>query len=160
MAGRLKDEIKQTNPFKSLEQEAALNLLKSCQVVTEMSEQLFKEFGLSATQYNVLRILRGVGACESKKGVACREIGDRMITRDPDMTRLLDRLEKRGLIIRQRDADDRRVVKTSITCEGQRILKELDEPILKLHKKQLSHMGPAKLQQLIDLLEEVRQMEI
>src|SRR3954451_22518660 len=111
MAGRIQSEIKKAHPFESREQEAFLNLLKTADVLMAELAELLKPHGISPTQYNVLRILRGVGAgcCggghpdPAAKGVPCRDIGQRMITRDPDITRLLDRLEDRALIARQRD---------------------------------------------------------
>jgi len=131
--------------------------------MTELSE-LLKPHGISATQYNVLRILRGVGAgcCggghpdPNAKGVACREIGERMITRDPDMTRLLDRLEDRGLIARERDKADRRMISTRISDSGLELLRTLDQPIADLHHGQLGHLGEEKLRELLALLEGVR----
>ncbi len=96
------------------------------------AEQLVKTAGLTGAQYNVLRILRGAGS----EGLACREIGERMISHDPDITRLLDRMEKRGLITRERQTDDRRVVKTCVTAKGLELLKTLDHPVRDLHKQQ------------------------
>ncbi|HEX9109386.1 MAG TPA: MarR family transcriptional regulator [Longimicrobiales bacterium] len=112
--------------------------------------ELLKGAGLSGAQYNVLRILRGAG----KSGLACGEIAGRMITRDPDITRLLDRLEKRGLVIRARESGDRRVVTTRITQEGRALLATLDEPVAQLHERQLAGLGEEKLERLLQLLEE------
>ena len=116
------------------------------------AEQAVKTAGLTAPQYNVLRILRGAG----RAGLACREIGERMISRDPDITRLLDRMEKRKLITRERQSDDRRVVKTSVTPEGLELLKTLDRPVSALHKRQFQGIAPAKLRLLAAMLEEIR----
>src|ERR1035441_9130235 len=99
MAGRLQREIKQSKPFHNLQAEAYLNLLKTAEVLEQALNAGMKAYGISGTQYNVLRILRGAGP----DGLACSEIGSRMITHDPDITRLLDRLETRALIVRQRD---------------------------------------------------------
>jgi len=118
----------------------------------EIAVDVFKSYAISPTQYNVLRILRGAGG-----NLACGEIASRMITRDPDITRLLDRLEKRGLISRCRHDSDRRVVATRITDSGLALLSELDPVLDGAHRKQLGHMGPAKLKQLIALLEEARE---
>src|SRR2546421_11590448 len=107
MAGKLAREIHQNRPFSSVEQEVFLNVLRTADVLTTKLEAILKPFGLSPTQYNVLRILRGAG----EAGLACGRIAERMITRDPDVTRLLDRLENCGLIRRARQTDDRRVVK-------------------------------------------------
>ncbi len=154
MTSRLQKEIKKQKPFESAEQEAYLNLMRTAQILQEPFEKLMKPLNLSATQYNVLRILRGAG-----EPLPCGQIGDRMVTRDPDITRLLDRLEKRGLITRQRTATDRRVVLASITTEGLRLLKLLDQPVMDLHVKQLGHLGKDKLRSLIDLLETSREAE-
>ncbi|MBI3670357.1 MAG: MarR family transcriptional regulator [Acidobacteria bacterium] len=116
-------------------------------------EETLKPAGLSHTQYNVLRILRGAGP----QGLACREIGERMLTRDPDITRLLDRLEAHGLVTRQRERTDRRVVNTRITPQGLRILEKLDEPIAELHRRQLRHLRAPRLQSLVRLLEQARE---
>lgn len=112
---------------------------------------LLKSHGLSGSQYNVLRILRGA----APGGLPCSGIGSRMISHDPDMTRLLDRMEKRGLITRQRQKDDRRVVQTCITVEGLDFLKRLDQPVRELHKRQFRHMSAARLKTLAELLEEI-----
>ncbi len=112
--------------------------------------ELLKGSELSAAQYNVLRILRGAG----KSGLACGEIAARMIAKDPDITRLLDRLEKRGLVGRARESDDRRVVTTRITAQGLALLTALDGPVLQLHQRQLAGLGEEKLERLLQLLEE------
>jgi DNA-binding MarR family transcriptional regulator len=116
------------------------------------AEQVVKTAGLTAAQYNVLRILRGAG----RAGLACKEISERMISRDPDITRLLDRMEKRNLITRERQSDDRRVVKTYVTPNGLEVLKTLDRPISALHKRQFQDIAPAKLKVLAAMLEEIR----
>src|SRR3954470_11314363 len=118
MAGKLQHEIGKRKAFDCLEQEAFLNLLRTQEKLSEGVGEVLKASGLSPTQYNALRILRGAGACCGETGIACREVADRMVTRDPDLTRLFDRLEKRGLITRTRASTDRRVVKTAITAEG------------------------------------------
>jgi len=127
-------------------------LLQTADALSQEAEQLLKAAGLTGTQYNVLRILRGA----EPEGLPCRGIGDRMISHDPDMTRLLDRMEKRGLITRERQTDDRRVVKTRITPQALRLLKTLDQPVHELHKRQFRHMPAARLKILSRLLEEVR----
>lgn len=152
MAGRLQKEIKQAKPFGSLEEEAALNLWKASEELQQAFVAVLKPYRLSNAQYNLLRILRGAG----KDGLACGEIGARLITHDPDITRLGDRLEARSLLTRSRENKDRRVVITRITEEGLRILKALDEPVAKGLVARLGHLGQARLQQLIDLLEETR----
>jgi DNA-binding MarR family transcriptional regulator len=152
MSGKLQHEIKKSRPFDSLEQEAALNLRRTCDALASFEANVFRPTELSPTQYNVLRILRGAG-----EPLPCGEIAARMITREPDMTRLLDRLERRGLLSRSRQQNDRRVVKISITVKGLELLASLDDIVRDTHKRQLGHLGEAKLRQLIDLLEQARQ---
>jgi DNA-binding MarR family transcriptional regulator len=155
---KLMDELKKAKPFECREQEVFLNLMRTAEALAEGMSSVLKPANLSGAQYNVLRILRGANAsCCEHSGLACREIGSRMVTKDPDMTRLLDRMEKAGLIKRERAKEDRRVVKTAITDQGQALLKELDAPILEMHRKQLGHLGEEKLCQLSALLEEARQ---
>lgn len=125
-------------------------------VFASEAEHLVKPAGLTAAQYNVLRILRGAG----RTGLACREIGERMISRDPDITRLLDRMEKRGLITRERQSDDRRVVKTCVTAKGLEILKTLDQPIQELHKRQFRRMSRARLKGLATMLGQIQSEQI
>ncbi|HTP67292.1 MAG TPA: MarR family transcriptional regulator [Dongiaceae bacterium] len=138
-------------PSGSLEDLLFVRVLKIADFLSQQAEQLIKPFGLTGTQYNVLRILRGA----EPDGLPCRVIADRMISRDPDMTRLLDRLEKQRLITRERQKDDRRVIKTRITAEGMKHLKKLDQPIHELHKAQFGHMSAAQLKQLGELLQQV-----
>jgi DNA-binding MarR family transcriptional regulator len=132
------------------EERLFLALLKAADALGQQAEQLIKSSGLTGTQYNVLRILRGA----QPAGLACRAIGDRMISHDPDMTRLLDRMEKRGLIRRERQKDDRRVVKTHITSQGLELLKPLDHPLRELHKLQFRHMPAKRVKNLVELLEQ------
>lgn len=127
-------------------------LLKAADSLSQEAEQLIKAAGLTSAQYNVLRILRGA----EPDGLLCRGISDRMISRDPDMTRLLDRMEKNKLITRERQKEDRRVIKTRITAEGLKLLKKLDRPVNELHKNQFRHMPPAQLKRLAELLAEVQ----
>ena len=152
MGPGLQAELKQKVPFSSREQEAYLSLLRTTDALQSSVEARLKEFGLTGTQYNALRILRGAGA----EGLPCSEVGERMITRDPDITRLLDRLQKRGLVERIRCKRDRRVVYGKITAAGLKLLRELDEPLEKHGREMLRHVGQAKLKQLIELLEKVR----
>src|SRR5207248_3914540 len=133
------------------EEDAYLDLLRTTDLLSRGPAQVIKAEDLSATQYSVVRILRG-----APDGLACGEIGNRMITRDPDITRLLDRLEKRGLISRARDAKDRRMVLTRITPEGLKLLARLDEPVQEAHRRQLGHLGRQRLKQLGELLSACR----
>lgn len=152
MTGQLHVEIKQRKPFTSLEQEAYLNLLRTADVLTQGFEIVLKPFGLSATQYNALRILRGAGP----GGRSCREVGERMLTRDPDITRLLDRLEARGLVARAREIRDRRVITTRVTKQGLTLLARLDGPAAAWHRERLGRLGVKRLRALIELLEAAR----
>lgn len=149
---RFQIEIRKEKPFDRPEQEAHLNLLRTVDALGLPFERLFAESGISGPQYNVLRILRGHG----KRGLACSEIGEQMITRMPDVTRLVDRLEKAGLVRRCRTAEDRRVVLNSITAEGLALLSRLDRPVQALHQETLGHLTQAELAQLSRLLEKAR----
>src|SRR5580658_2732945 len=133
------------------EETAFLDLLRTTDMLSRGLDRILKTEDVSATQYNVLRILRG-----SPAGLPCGEIGNRMITRDPDVTRLLDRLEKRGLISRCRETKDRRTVMARITPEGLKVLGRLDEPILAAHRRQLGHLGRERLAALEELLSVAR----
>jgi DNA-binding MarR family transcriptional regulator len=135
-----------------LEARVFVALLQTADSLGQDAEQLLKSAGLTGAQYNVLRILRGAGP----GGLPCSGIGDRMISHDPDMTRLLDRMEKRGVISRERQTDDRRVIKTRVTSQGLDLLKTLDQPVRELHKRQFRHMSAARLKILARLLEELR----
>lgn len=152
MTGRLRQEIRQGKPFASLEEEAFLNLLRTANVLSQGLAALLKPAELTPTQYNVLRILRGAG----REGLPSGEVGERMVTRDPDVTRLLDRLEKRGLVKRWRDEADRRVVRARITRAGLEVIAPLDEPVAQIHVRQLGHLGAERLGELVELLEEAR----
>jgi DNA-binding MarR family transcriptional regulator len=133
------------------EEEVFVSLLRTGDLLSRRVAGVLKAADISPAQYNVLRILRG-----SPDGLPCREIGNRMISRDPDITRLLDRLEKRGLISRCRESKDRRMVLTRITEAGMKLLGDLDEPVLQAHQKLLGHMGEGKLLALLGLLTEAR----
>jgi DNA-binding MarR family transcriptional regulator len=149
--GRLKEELKQGKPL-SPEAEVFLNLLRTTDVLVRRESELLKASGLTFSQYNVLRILRGAGA----PGLRCAEVSERMVTRDPDVTRLLDRLEAQGLAQRQRSAEDRRVVTTRITNAGKALLSRLDGPTENLLKEQLGHLSRTDLRSLSGLLERAR----
>lgn len=128
-----------------------VTLQKIADALGQQAEQLLKANSLTGAQYNVLRILRGA----EPDGLACSNIADRMISHDPDMTRLLDRMEKRTLITRERQKDDRRVVKTRITSDGLALLKGLDQPVREMHKRQFRHMPAARLKALGELLDQI-----
>lgn len=153
MATRLRDEIKQTKPFQSLEQEALLSIERTAAILGHAVADALKPYGVTPTQYNVLRILRGAG----KAGLCRNEVRERMIAQVPDVTRLLDRLAEMELIDRQRSSDDRRLVTTRITAEGLRLLRQLDQPISDVHKRQLGHMSEQRLHTLVELLSVARE---
>lgn len=152
MAGRLAKEIRQSKPFALLEEEAALNLARTFEVVQQRLSEALKPHQLTATQYNILRILRGAGS----EGVTCSQAAERMVNHDPDMTRLLDRLEARKLVERERSREDRRVVVTRIAKQGLDLVNSLDAPVSAALRKHLGHVGEKKLMQLIDILESLR----
>jgi DNA-binding MarR family transcriptional regulator len=152
MTPRLQDEIRQTKPFASLEEEAYLSLERTTAVLRHHLAEQLKAFGITGTQLNVLRILRGA----QPQGLCRNEIGERLVAQVPDVTRLLDRLEEAGLVSRERSAEDRRLVRTRITEEGLALLRRLDAPLLELHAAQLGHLSQEQLRTLIDLLAEVR----
>jgi DNA-binding MarR family transcriptional regulator len=129
------------------EEAVFVDMVRTVDLLSRRLAPVLKPEDISPTQYNVLRILRG-----SPDGLPCGEIGARMITRDPDITRLLDRMEKRGLISRSRDKEDRRTVLTRITAEGMTVLGRLDGPVLEAHRQQLGHLGEKRLNELSELL--------
>ena len=145
------DEIKMTKPFSLLEEEASLSIVRTADVVFQRMAEMLRPFDVSSSQYNVLRILRG-----AREPLACGQIAERMVSRDPDITRLLDRMETRGLISRARDEQDRRVVKAQITSKGLGLLEELQPLVLAYHRKQFSGFGEKKLRQLVEWMEQVR----
>ncbi|HEX3569785.1 MAG TPA: MarR family transcriptional regulator [Acidobacteriaceae bacterium] len=129
-----------------------LELCRTTDVLSRRLSGVLKAEELSSNQYNVLRILRG-----APEGLPCGEIGSRMITRDPDITRLLDRLEKRNLISRSRDTRDRRTVMGRITPAGLELLARMDEPVREAHRSQLGHLGRERLRALNELLQIARE---
>jgi len=149
MSSRIGRLIRQGRPFEGLEQEAYLTIQRLASELHAGFAELFRGAGLSAPQYNVLRILRGAGDA----GLTCGEIAERLVTRDPDVTRLLDRLEAQGLVARVRERPDRRVVTSRITPAGLALVADLDAPMAALHRRQLGHLGDDRLQALIDLLD-------
>src|SRR5690348_1626218 len=140
----LQSELKKKRPFEQAEEEAILNLLRTVDVVSLPFERLFAEHGISGPQYNVLRILRGHGP----KGLPCTEIGEQMVSRMPDMTRLVDRLERAGLVRRSRTEEDRRVVLICLTAKGLDLIAGLDGPVRRLHKETLGHLTREELKEL------------
>lgn len=149
----LQHELKKRQPFELLEQEAMLNLVRTVDVLQGDFAALFREHGVSGPQYNVLRILRGAGG----DGLPSQEIAGRMISRVPDITRLVDRLERAGLVQRRRIENDRRVVMVQITTRGLKLLEGLDAPIMDLHRAQMRHLSRQELKELNRLLVKARQ---
>jgi len=153
MGKGIQAEIQQTKPFASLEDEAVVSLHRTADVINGRFSDMLKPYGLSPTQFNALRILRGAG----EGGRTCSEIAQRMINRDPDITRLLDRLERRGLVARSREGRDRRVIITRINQAGLDLLQGLDRPIEEFNRKQLGHLSEPQVRTLVKLLEAVRE---
>lgn len=149
----LTDEIRQGRAFDSAAQEAFLSLGRTWSVLEHAISEVLRPYGITGAQYNVLRILKGSG----RAGLCRREVGDRMVAKVPDMTRLLDRLEVAGLIVRVRDSEDRRYVSTRITPEGLEVVAKAEGPVLELHRRQFAGLASAEQQLLIDLLERVRE---
>lgn len=147
----LAEEIGKKRPFDQTEVEAYLNLVRTYEHLEAMCARFFKAHGISSPQYNVLRILRG-----HKQPMRTYQVAEDMVTREPDITRLLDRLVSRGFIMRQRCADDRRVVWVQLSESGIALLKKLDRPVSELHRAMLGHLSERKLRQLSKLLFETR----
>lgn len=152
MRDKLGSRIRKQRPFDSVAQEAFLNIWRTSDLLDVIHDAFFREYKMTAHQYNILRILRG----EHPRPLAMSEITRRLIARAPDTTRVLDRIVERGLVRREVPATDRRSVHVSITKEGLRVLAAMDRPLLQCHSRQLGHMHERKLMQLIRLLEEVR----
>lgn len=153
MARSIGSEIHQTKPFRSLQEQVVINLMRTTRAVEESWMQYLKRTeGISQSQYNILRILRGART----KAVKISEIADRMITRDPDVTRLVDRLIKQGLVRRERDSEDRRVVLVEITAAGLALLARLDGPAGGYTEGAMAGLRPQQLRTLDTLLNEVR----
>lgn len=147
----LQRELRKKKPFDLPEQEAMLNTLRTAWVLQGGFDRLFRARGLSMAQYNVLRILRGEG-----DAMPCLCVAERMVTRVPDITRLVDRLEESGLVQRTRCTEDRRVVYVAITPRGTALLASLEEPVRALHREQLGHLSKSELKELSRLLEKAR----
>ncbi len=149
----LKLEIAQERPFSSIEEEALLNLIRTSDSVSRALQHKTRKWGITSTQYNVLRILRGA----QPRGLTCAAIGDRLITAEPDITRLLARLKTLKLIKQHRDRNDRRVVWTQISDAGLELLKSMDPTINQLPKELIGHISESDVSELIRLLELARQ---
>ncbi len=150
-ASNLRQELKKKKPFESPEQEAALNLLRTNDQLQIRFTRLFRDYELTPSQYNILRILRGEG-----KPLPILEIASRTVTVAPGITGLVDRLEQAELVERERCEQDRRIIFVSLTEKGAKVLAELDEPLMELHKQVLGHLSTAEVKELTRLLEKVR----
>ena len=151
----LQDELKQTKPFRTLQQEAQLNMVRTANILSDAFEQMLKPHGITGTQYNVLRILRGA----EPNGLCRNEVSQRLLNRMPDATRLLDRMEEAGLVTRERSTTDRRLVTTRITRKGREIVDSLDDSADEQHEKALGHMSEQQLRTLIKLLTIARKQD-
>lgn len=148
----LQAELRQTKSFTSLHAEAFLNLVRTSAQMQHALHLRLKPYGITETQYNSLRILRGAGS----SGLTCAEIADRLVSQDPDITRLVERLQRQGLVRRERGEKDRRVVLTKITAAGLDRLKEADPVVNSTVHALLSHLSSSELKTMIDLLERAR----
>ena len=153
MQSRLQSEIKQATPFRSLRQEAFLQMARTTAVLTHAWEQSLRRHGVTLTQYNVLRILRGAGS----PGLCRHEVASRLVTQVPDVSRLLDRMMRAGLVTRTRNITDRRLVTACITPAGLHLLEQLDVPSYGISDEQLAHMSDQEVETLIELLEVARE---
>jgi DNA-binding MarR family transcriptional regulator len=152
MSATLREELKQNKPFRTLEQEALLSIIRTSAILMDHVEQLLRPYGITATQYNVLRILRG----SEPDGLCRNDLRDRMLTRMPDVTRLLDRMEQAGLVHRTRGEKDRRMVKTRPTPRALELLARLDDVVAADEGRWLSGVSDTEAQSLIDLLARIR----
>lgn len=152
MTPDLRTELKQRKPFTSLQHEAQLNIVRTSNLLADAFEQLLKPYGITGTQYNVLRILRGA----EPDGLCRNEVRERLLNRMPDATRLLDRMEEAGLVTRSRDDGDRRLVTSRITRQGRRLVDDLDEIVEEEHQQRLGHLNEQQVKNLIKLLTMVR----
>ncbi len=148
----LRDELKQTKPFKCIEEEAYLNIIRTAAILEHSLGQALKSYKITPTQYNVLRMLRGAGST----GLCRNEVGERLVANVPDVTRLLDRMEETGLILRERSVDDRRYVTARISPRGLDLVNRLDVRVVAIHHEQLGHVDSRSQRALIDLLTRVR----
>jgi len=153
LANRILEEIRQSRPFQDSREEAALNILRTADALKRGLDLLLKRHGITSAQYNVLRILRGAGA----EGLNCSGIAERMITAEPDVTRLLTRMESLGLLTRRRDSNDRRLVTATATERGLQLLKEVAQPLRALQEHQFALLNQDALERLIAGLEKVRE---
>src|SRR4029079_12339626 len=155
MTPALQDELKQTKPFRPLQEEEQMNVVRTDTHMSDAFEQMLKPRGITGTQYNVLRILRGA----EPDGLCRNEVSQRLLNRMPDATQLLDRMEEAGLVTRERSTVDRRLVTTRITKKGRQIVDSLDDSADGQHERSLGHMNEQQLRTLIKLLTVARNTE-
>lgn len=153
MSGKIQTEIRLSKPLSQPEVEAFLNIQRTAELQLNQLTQLLRPHGFSPAQYNVLRILRGAG----EQGLPCGEIAARMISRDPDITRLIDRMEQRGWVARSRSEQDRRVVTVTVRPQALAMLAALDEPVAELHRVQFAVIDANRIAMLVSLLEALRE---
>jgi DNA-binding MarR family transcriptional regulator len=152
MPSRLQDELKQNKPFPTVGAEALISVLRTAAVLDHALGDALKSYGLTVTQYNVLRILRGAG----ENGLCGREVGERLIAQVPDVPRLLDRMEEMGLVSRERDPEDRRHVTARITPKGYQLLDESTETLEAIERQRMAGLDAAQLQLVVDTLAQIR----
>ena len=153
MANRILEEIRQTRRFATQQEEAVLNIVRTADALKRGGELLFRRHGITSAQYNVLRILRGAG----DRGLHCSAIAERMITAEPDVTRLLMRMERLGLLVRHRESSDRRMGTAIATEGGLQLLDELEAPLRELQERQFAMLSEDEIEALTDGLEKVRE---
>lgn len=152
MPTSLQEEIRQTRPFSSPEQEALLSIVRTASVLMDDADRALKPYGITSTQYNVLRILRG----SEPDGLCRNELRDRMLTRMPDVTRLLDRMEEAGLVVRERSTDDRRMVRTRITKKALDVILRVDPVLQAGEENRFRGVSADRIKTLIEVLAVVR----
>ena len=150
---KLQDELRQSKPFRAVEEEAYLSIVRTAAVLEHMLAQALKPLEITPTQYNVLSILRGAGA----SGLCRNEVGCRLVASMPDVTRLLDRMEDIGLIVRERSKEDRRMVSTRLTKKGLDLVTRADAKVIEAHEQQFRGLDKRTLKTLIGALEDVRE---
>jgi DNA-binding MarR family transcriptional regulator len=155
MSKKLQAEIKQSRPFPRPSAEAFLSIVRTAAVLEHQIGEVLRPHGITSTQYNVLRILRGAGA----RGLCGREIAERLVSRVPDVSRLLDRMEELGLLTRERDPGDRRHVTARITQRGLQTIDKATPDLEEVESARFGKLGPSSLQQLIETLQDVRGAE-
>ncbi|MFN2637160.1 MAG: MarR family winged helix-turn-helix transcriptional regulator [Gemmatimonadaceae bacterium] len=153
MTPDLRRELQQRKPFTSVQQEAQLSVIRTGSLLTDAFERILRPYGITAAQFNVLRILRGA----EPEGLCRNELRCRLLTRMPDVTRLLDRMEEAGLVGRIREGEDRRKVRTKITAKARKLVDKLDTVVAEEHQRRFGHLGKDRLKDLIETLTEVRE---